>query len=323
MSELQEFYNLTPDLVMAGVEAAGFLPTGEYLQLNSYENRVFDTHLEKGSERERVIVKFYRPQRWTRAAILEEHGFLQELDAQGIPAVAPLKSVKGETTTPFMGIYVTAFPRAVGRMPQEMSLEALSQVGRLMARVHNIGQQRAAHNRPTLNVQTFGWPSLDWIVDHIVPDVWNRYEAAAIEILEYLEQELPRHPVLRLHGDCHRGNLLQQDSREGERGFFLVDFDDFCNGPAAQDFWMLLSGDEETIDDELEALLSGYEELREFPKGQERLFLPLRGMRILHYSAWIARRWKDPTFPGLFPNFESYNYWAEETDALEKIAGSL
>ena len=320
---LPQFYNLTPDLVMAGVEAAGFNPTGEYLQLNSYENRVFDIRLEKGGLRERVIVKFYRPQRWSRTAILEEHFFLEELQLSGIPVIAPLIQKNQQTLSTLNGIHLAAFPKALGRMPQEMSLDDLKKIGRVLASLHNVGEQQSARNRPILNVETFGWPALELLRHYVAPEVWDRYEKAALQILQYLEDELEQENILRIHGDCHRGNLLQQDSRDGERGFFMVDFDDFCNGPVAQDFWMLLSGDKETLSEERDALMSGYEDLRHFPTSQERLFMPLRGLRIIHYAAWIARRWSDPSFPQLFPNFESYSYWAEETEALERIAWSL
>jgi Ser/Thr protein kinase RdoA (MazF antagonist) len=322
-TQLTQFYNLTPDVVMAGVEAAGFHPTGTYFQLNSYENRVFDIHLEPGSDRDRVIVKYYRPQRWSRTAILEEHFFLEELGLQGIPAIAPLVQTNKETLSSYSGMFLAVFPKAVGRMPQEMSLQDLNQVGRLLARLHNVGSLHEAKSRPTLDVETYGWPALEFLHRWVAPEVWPRYQKAAEAILEYLEEHLNEDEFLRIHGDCHRGNLLQQDTRDGERGFFFVDFDDFCMGPAAQDFWMLLSGDADTLVAEREALLDGYEELRHFPKEQERLFTPLRGLRIIHYAAWIARRWSDPSFPQLFPDYETYSYWAEETEAIERIAWSL
>jgi Ser/Thr protein kinase RdoA (MazF antagonist) len=326
-TQLTQFYSLTPDVVMAGVEAAGFVPTGSYLQLNSYENRVFDIKLEKpadgGGHRDSIIVKYYRPQRWSRAAILEEHFFLDELKAHGIPAVAPLVQKNKETLSSYNGIFLAAFPKALGRMPQEFSLLDLNQVGRLLAHLHNVGAQHGATARPVLNVDNYGWPALEFLHRWVAPEVWARYRKAAEEILEFLDEALGDADYFRIHGDCHRGNLLQQDTREGERGFFFVDFDDFCTGPAAQDFWMLLSGDPETLNAEREALLDGYEELRHFPKTQERLFTPLRGLRIIHYAAWIARRWSDPSFPQLFPDFETYTYWAEETEALERIAWSL
>lgn len=322
-NQLTQFFNLTPDVVLAGIEAAGFVTTGEYFQLNSYENRVFDIKLEGGGDRDRVIVKYYRPQRWTRAAILEEHFFLEELKSQGIPAVAPLLQTNRETISSYQGIYMAVFPKAIGRMPQELSLGDLTQVGRLLARLHNIGEQHEARSRPTLDVETYGWPSLDILQRKVAPEVWPRYQKAAESILDYLEEHLDEDQYFRIHGDCHRGNLLQQDTREGERGYFFVDFDDFCTGPAVQDFWMLLSGDPETMPAEKDALLAGYEELRHFPKSQERLFMPLRGLRIIHYGAWIARRWSDPSFPKIFPDYETYTYWAEETEALERISWSL
>lgn len=318
---LKEFYDLTPDVVMAGLEDAGFNPTGEYMQLNSYENRVFDIRLEDTNSR--VVVKYYRPGRWSRAAILEEHFFLEELTSQGIPAVAPLVQKNGETLSSFNGMYLAVFPKAIGRMPQELSFSELTQIGRLLARVHNVGEQKRARHRPTLNTETYGWPSLEILSERVAPEVWDRYEKAARTILDFLDDQLDESRYLRIHGDCHRGNLLQQDTSSGERGFFLVDFDDFNMGPVAQDFWMLLSGDPETIADEKAAVLTGYEELRHFPREQEVLFTPLRGLRIIHYGAWIARRWSDPSFPKLFPDYETYSYWAEETEALERIAWSL
>ncbi len=321
-STLAQFYDLTPDVVLAGVEKAGFLTTGEYLQLNSYENRVFDVRLESASN-ERVVVKYYRPGRWSQNAILEEHFFLEELKANGIPAVAPLKQSNQQTLSAYSGLYLAVFPKAIGRMPQELSLDELNRVGRLLARVHNVGSQSESRTRPILDTETYGWPSLEILRRRVSPELWSRYEAAAETILNFLEEFLDEDDFIRIHGDCHRGNLLQQDTREGEKGFFLVDFDDFCMGPQAQDFWMLLSGDGDRASEERDALLSGYEELRSFPVEQERLFLPLRGLRILHYAAWIARRWSDPSFPKIFPDYETYSYWAEETEALERVAWAL
>jgi Ser/Thr protein kinase RdoA (MazF antagonist) len=316
----ESFYNLTPDVVLKGVEAAGFIPTGEYQQLNSYENRVFDIHLEPEG---RVIAKYYRPGRWRREAILEEHFFLEELKTLGIPAVAPLAQNNRDTLSSYEGMWLAVFPRAVGRMPQELALEDLVRVGRLLAQIHNVGEQNEARHRPILDVESYGAPALRFLKDWVAPEVWERYENAALNILDFLDEHLDEDEFHRIHGDCHRGNLLQQDSKDGERGFFVVDFDDFVTGPAAQDFWMLLSGEEDLRDEELSALMSGYEELRHFPREQRRLFEPLRGLRILHYAAWIARRWEDPSFPQLFPQFGEYSYWAEETEALEKISWSL
>ena len=315
------FYNLTPHQVMEAVETVGLFPTGEYIQLNSYENRVFEVKLENQPP---VIVKVYRPGRWSRQSILEEHFFLQELQEATMPVIAPMvfKTLADQSLFVHNHMLVALFPKGLGRMPQELFKEDYLKIGRRLALLHNVGQQRVAKNRPSLNVEEFGHPALDILDGWVAPEVYDRYFAAAEHILQHLYEVLPSQNFIRIHGDCHRGNLLQTDPKNGEKAFFFVDFDDFVNGPVAQDFWMLFSGYEES-QQELEWLLSGYEELRHFPDEQLQLFQPLRGLRIIHYAAWIARRWEDPSFPQIFPQFKDYSYWAEETEALEKIAWSL
>jgi Ser/Thr protein kinase RdoA (MazF antagonist) len=324
MNEPKEsFYHLEPHQVMNAVEEAGFLPTGEFQQLNSYENRVFDIQLEKADWAEqpsppgRLIAKFYRPGRWSRQALLDEHQFLLDLKAEGIPAIAPYAIKKAQTLLEFDGMYVAFFPKFYGRMPQEFLAGELKQVGHTLARIHNIGAQKNASHRPRMNPSEYGWQDLETVTPLVDGSVWSRYQEAAETILEFLEDRLQPDRFIRIHGDCHKGNLLHNGKE-----FFFVDFDDFLNGPVAQDFWMLFSGGE-FFTEERDEILEGYEELREFPDEQFELFEPLRGLRILHYAAWIARRWRDPSFPRLFPDFGSYHYWAEETEALEKIAWSL
>ncbi|MCB0420013.1 MAG: serine/threonine protein kinase [Bdellovibrionales bacterium] len=323
----KQFYDLTPDKVLHGVDQAGFLTTGEYFQLNSYENRVFDIHLEPDDNpkelRNRLITKFYRPERWSLDAIMDEHNFLNELRQEGIPAVAPIKQKNGKTVSSSEGIFMALFPKIWGRLPQELNQEQFKKIGRTLARIHNIGEQKIAENRPSLTVREYGWPALDILHDRVAVEVWNRYEDAAVAILEHLEEVLDESQYLRIHGDCHKGNLLLTDFKDLPQDFLFVDFDDFCNGPPAQDFWMLFSGDSEESRFEQEWILSGYEELRSFDDRQLDLMLPLRGLRIIHYAAWIARRWDDPSFPNLFPQFQDYSYWAQETESLEKIAWSL
>ncbi|HPI39822.1 MAG TPA: serine/threonine protein kinase [Pseudobdellovibrionaceae bacterium] len=324
MIKINSFYELTPDHVLEAVEHAGYHPTGQYLQLNSYENRVFDIWLEEDNQvnsPSRIIAKFYRPQRWSREAILEEHSFLQELKAAEIPAVAPL----GGTTTLTLehDLWCGLFPRTIGRMPEELSLNDLTRIGSTLARIHNVGSQKVAKARPQLTAENFGWSSLQILKDWVSPEVWSRYQAAATDIVSYLEESLNPQDFIRIHGDCHKGNLLYSDRANENPEFSIVDFDDFCNGPVVQDFWMLLSGDPELENQELQALLQGYETFRDFNDEDLHLMLPLRGLRILHYGAWIARRWADPSFPRLFPQFRDYTYWAEETESLEKIAWKL
>lgn len=336
MTQMHSFHELTPDHVLEALENVGYHPTGRYIQLNSYENRVFDIWLEEGlSSMQRIVAKFYRPQRWSEKAILEEHSFLQELQAAEIPAVAPLlqrlRPQKNSTLAPKSASTLTLqhdlwcglFPRTLGRMPEELSLNDFQRIGALLGRIHNVGAQKKAQHRPTLTAETYGMSSLRVLKDWVSPEVWQRYQEAALTIISYLEEFLNPQDFIRIHGDFHKGNLLYSD-RPGELPqFFILDFDDFCTGPVVQDFWMLLSGDPESEDQEIAALLEGYETFREFNEEDLHLMLPLRGLRILHYGAWIARRWSDPSFPRLFPQFRDYTYWAEETESLEKIAWKL
>lgn len=310
------FYSLSPEKVLQTADAAGFWTTGEFTQLNSYENRVFDIRTE---DNDSVIAKFYRPQRWSESAILEEHEFLLDLKAEGIHAVAPLNQKNGKTLSEHEGMYVAFFPKVRGRMPQEFLKGELSTVGRLLARVHNIGAQKEAHHRPILDSSYYGgWDTLDFLQDWIGPENRHRYNDAAEFILQNIDDNFNPDEFIRIHGDCHRGNLLHTGQE-----FFLVDFDDFVNGPVVQDFWMLLTGDEDRMQEERDEILNGYCELRDFPDHQWNWIPLLRGLRIISYAGWIAKRWEDPSFPKIFPEFNSYSYWAEEVEALEKIAWKI
>lgn len=321
------FDQLTPDLIFSTIEEAGFIPTGEYTQLNSYENRVFDLRLETSpdSELSRVIAKFYRPQRWSRAAIEDEHRFLQELSHEGIPAIAPLQLRNKSTLVDVGGFLMAVFPRVVGQMPQEFLGDDLKQIGRTLAQIHNVGARHLADHRPTLDTKTYGWNVLERLERFVYPDVWPQYREAAENILDYLDQNLPYERYLRIHGDCHRGNLLHNGkSQLNGRQFFFVDFDDFCNGPEVQDFWMLLSGsvNEDLAEDETDLICEGYNEFREIPDDWH-LFEPLRALRIISYGGWIAQRWEDTFFKKIFPDFESFSYWSEEALILQKISYGL
>lgn len=323
MDKNASFYSLEPEKVLRVAESAGFYPTGEFTQLNSYENRVFDIKLEEpcqpGALNKNVIAKFYRPHRWSKEALHEEHEFLLSLKNEGIPAVAPLILGNDQTVTEVDGMYVSFFPKVLGRMPQEFLPGELSKVGRLMAQVHNIGARKKAPHRPTLDTSYYGgWETLDFLQDWITPELRERYTIASEDILFAIEDNFDPSEFIRIHGDCHKGNLLNNGSQ-----FFLVDFDDFVNGPVIQDFWMLLSGDADMLDDEKAQIISGYEELREFPDHQWAWVPLLRGLRIVSYAGWIAKRWEDPSFPRLFPEFNTYTYWAEEVEAIERIAWQI
>lgn len=321
-----DFDSLQPDLILEAIEAAGFRTTGEYSQLNSYENRVFDVRLEVSSKAispiDRVIAKFYRPHRWSLDAIQDEHDFLADLEQEAIPACGPLQLANDRTILEHEGFAMALFPRVVGRMPDEFLFGQLKQVGRTLARIHNVGARHEAKHRPYLTVENYGWPALGRLERYVYPELWDRYEQTCVDILDTIEPMLEDVSFLRIHGDCHKGNLLQQAS--GTRDFIFVDFDDFCNGPVVQDFWMLLSGNEEDEDaqNERAEIVAGYGELRQLPD-EWHLFEPLRALRIIHYAGWIAQRWTDPFFQRIFPEFTSYNYWLDELSRLEKIARDL
>lgn len=331
MNTSSTFFSLDPETVMQSTEAAGFEPTGEFSQLNSYENRVFDIRIENqetlgtqspgnvSAPHGNVIAKYYRPGRWTREAILEEHEFLSELKADQLTAISPLVLKNKQTLMEWQGLWVAFFPKIRGRLPQEFLSNDLEKIGRMMAQLHNIGCRKKALHRPTMDHSYHGgWRALDFLQDWLSPEIRDRYNEAASHILETKDSAFDPSEFIRIHGDCHKGNLLQEST-----GFSLIDFDDFGNGPVVQDFWMLLSGDQDLLSQEEDLILKGYEELRQFPDHQWDWIPILRGLRIISYASWIAQRWEDPSFPRIFPEFNSYKYWAEEVEALEKIAWTL
>lgn len=321
MTEPAGFYELIPQVVLESLDQEGFVTSGHILQLNSYENRVFEIGLEptQGNAIEKIVVKFYRPGRWTRSSIEEEHAFLRELQEAGLKTFPALTLKNGtslaQTTE---GILWAAFPKIQGRLPQELLHDDLKKVGLQLATLHNTGAKCAAPSRLTLGSEQFGDPALDIIEKFIAPEMKNRYFDAAETILDHLDETLPDHRAIRIHGDCHRGNLLNDGT-----DFFFVDFDDFCNGPEVQDFWMLTAGDPEEESRNRDLLLEGYSQLRKFDESQFELVPLLKGLRTIHYSGWIGRRWQDPSFPRLFPDYKEYSYWAEETEGLERIAWGL
>ena len=312
-----DFQDLDPSRVLDSIESLGFHTTGVCLQLNSYENRVFEVQLEGG---EKLVAKYYRPHRWSEDAIREEHEFLWDLKSEGVPAVAPLKCGErgGDPNTLFRlsQLWWSVFPRVRGRSPDELLENHFKQVGRRLAQIHNIGFRKKAPHRLRLSVEDYARPALKHLEPRLTPETRRTYLTLADSILKRLE---PMHHELefgRIHGDCHRGNLLFDGTE-----FFFVDFDDFLSGPAVQDFWMLLDNGDEGLK-QLELLLSGYEELRRFDDRELEYMEPLRGLRLIHYSGWIAQRWSDPSFPRLFPEFATPRYWEEEIQSLREIAES-
>ncbi|MCB9072233.1 MAG: serine/threonine protein kinase [Bdellovibrionaceae bacterium] len=314
-SHLESFFSLSPEHVFQSVEILGYRPTGELLQLNSYENRVFDIKLEPSGN---IISKFYRPHRWNEKTLLEEHTFVEELFQADVRTVPVIKD-NGYIHKTSDNIFFSLYPKKKGRMPQEFLPGELRTVGKRIAQFHNVGAQKRFSFRQTMAAENYiPFDSLAELDGWVAPEVWSRYEEACELIMDFLISELNPDSFIRIHGDCHKGNLLHDGS-----DYFFVDFDDCINGPAVQDFWMLLSSAGPESAEEMNELLSGYSELRDFDDNELFLIPALRGLRIFSYAAWIARRWDDPVFPKLFPDFTTYNYWADEVERLESIAWTL
>jgi Ser/Thr protein kinase RdoA (MazF antagonist) len=322
------FAGLTPDLILNAVDSTGLLSSGQVLALNSYENRVFQVGLEAATASEPVpapvVVKFYRPLRWSDEAILEEHQFENELAEREVPAVAPL-DFSGRTLLLHQGFRFTVFPRRGGRAPELSDPSVRERIGRFLGRLHGVGATARFQHRPALDVQTFGVEPSGYLLGHgwLPPDLEPVYRGVVADAIEGVRRAFERAGevrTLRLHGDCHEGNLLWTDTGL-QPGPHFVDFDDSRTGPAVQDLWMLLSGSREEMNAQLGDLLRGYEDFAEFNPRELELVEALRTLRLIHYSAWIARRWTDPAFPAAFTWFDSPRYWEERILELrEQIA---
>ena len=311
----EQFHRLTPDDVFDAVEIGGRRCTGRFIILNSYENRVYQLELDDGTM---VVGKFYRPGRWSREAILDEHRFLFELREEEIPVVAPLELEPGSTLGEVQGILYTLFPRIGGRAPQELTDEQLGILGRLVARMHNVGASGAAPSRPELSPKTFGRENLDLLLERDLIDSQARaaYVASVEALLQRIESWFLHVPKHRIHGDCHLGNLLWTPE-----GPLFLDFDDMRIGPPVQDVWMLVPSADAEGAQQRETFLKAYREFRDFDPAWLRLVEPLRALRFVHYSTWIARRWDDPAFKRTFTHFGTQQYWEREIqDLREQIA---
>jgi len=310
------FHRLTPDWVLRAVEAGGFRPTGHCTALNSLANRVYDLRLEDGSH---VVVKFYRPGRWSRAAIADEHRYLFELREAEIPVCAPVRFADGGTLHEVEGILYAVWPRTGGRSLDELSDEHVDVLGRLLARIHNVGAAGAAPHRARLSSETHAWEPLSVLeAGFLPPSCAARYRHATERLAALYDTRSERVPVHRIHGDCHLGNLLR-----GDDGWFFLDFDDMLVGPAVQDVWMVAPGRDAEGAHQRRRLVAAYREFRDFDERWLALVEPLRALRFVHYAAWIARHWEDPAFPGAFPHFGTEDYWQKETRDLEEIVDAL
>lgn len=311
------YLNLEPEQILATLEDLGFHCDGRFLTLNSYENRVYQVSIEDGPP---VVAKFYRPGRWTDEAILEEHAFSAELAALDIPVVAPLIS-NGNTLHRSGPFRVSVSPCKGGRSPDLDNRDLMRQLGRLIARIHLAGEASDFKHRPALDIESYGYRSADYLLDNrFIPEEMTEVYASIVEhLFDEIENSFDRAAGIRdirLHADFHPGNVLVNEDQ-----LHIVDLDDARTGPAVQDIWMFLSGDRHEQTPQLDNLLEGYTEFRSFDARELHVIEALRSLRILHYAAWIARRWEDPAFKTAFPWFDSRRYWDEHILTLrEQVA---
>jgi len=301
------FSRLTPDFIMDAIESVGYYCDARILELNSYENRVYQVGIE---DQEPLIAKFYRPDRWSFEQINEEHSFTAELADHGLSVVAPLLQPSGLGSYTYEGFHIALFPRRGGRAPAVDDLNCLEILGRFIARLHNVGGAGTFRHRPEISLEDYGIASRQWLLenDFLPAELRESYESVSANLLSMIESRFREvsYQRIRLHADCHMGNVLWRDDAP-----HFVDFDDARSGAAVQDLWMLLSGDEETRAIQMQKILLGYRDFRDFDPAELLLIEPLRTLRLMHHAAWLARRWDDPAFPRAFPFFNTQRYWSE------------
>jgi Ser/Thr protein kinase RdoA (MazF antagonist) len=311
------YAGLTPDTVLDALDSVGLRGDGRLLALNSYENRVYQVWMEEGPP---VVAKFYRPARWSAAAILEEHAFTRTLAERDIPVVAAA-TIGARTLHEFQGFRFAVFPKRGGRAPELEDQKTLEWMGRFIGRIHAVGAVHPFRSRPTLDIVSFGEEPRDYLLAHgFLPadlvDPWGRVVGLALDGIRRCYDRAGDVRTLRLHGDCHAGNVLWTDD-----GPHFVDFDDSRMGPAVQDLWMLLSGDRAAMNGQLADVLAGYEDFCEFNTRELHLVEALRALRMIHYEAWLARRRDDPAFLAAFPWFNTQRYWQDQIlDLREQVA---
>jgi Ser/Thr protein kinase RdoA (MazF antagonist) len=319
MTSEAPYANLNPNMVLKAVEGVGFHCDGRILALNSYENRVYQLGMDDGTF---VVVKFYRPQRWSDEGIIEEHHFTDELVEHDLPIVAPME-VQGTTLHKDYGFRFAVFPRRGGRWPELGTKEELVLMGRFLARIHAVGAIGNFEHRQNISIERMGEKASiyvldsDWMPDHL----FVSYEAITSHLIDRITEAFIQagdFRQIRIHGDCHPGNVLWTDS-----GPHFVDLDDCVTGPAVQDLWLFLSGNRESRSRQLQNLLEGYSQFNNFDYRELYLIEALRTLRMINYTAWIARRWIDPAFPRAFPWFSENKYWEEHVLALKEQAAIL
>lgn len=323
---MDQFFALTPDKILAAVESTGLVCTGRCLPLNSMENRVFEIELDLSAEEEERltspydrfrVVKFYRPGRWSKEQIEEEHAFVAELLADESPVVAPLRSGSDQRTLHRLeqdNIWFTIFPKVGGRINYEMSDASIQHLGRLLAKLHITGSRRESKHRLHLNPDTYGRQNLLFLKERqVLPlDLASQYERLVEQLIDISQEQFERCTMTRIHGDCHLGNVLW-----GGQGPLWVDFDDMVMGPAVQDIWLLVPNRDAEGMRQRNLFLEAYESLIHFDRESLKLIEVLRALRYIHYSTWIAKRWEDPSFKKAFPDFNTWQYWQGQIKDLE------
>jgi len=310
------FDRLTPDTILDALETQGFHVDGRVTALNSYENRVYQIGIEAVDNElaAPLIAKFYRPERWTLAQIQEEHDFCFEIEAHDIPVVSPLKNASGLSIYSYEGFDFAVFPRKGGYAPELDYQNNLAIMGRTLARLHNVGAQQPFKHRPSLNAQTFGHDCIDFVAEHFIPfEHKSAYLSVCNNIMGIVSAKLENAKNIRVHGDLHIGNILLRDDIPN-----LVDFDDSRSAPAIQDIWMLLSGEPNEQEIQLQKIIAAYSEFRDFPFQELPMIESLRTLRMVHHTAWLARRWQDPAFPPAFPWFDTHQFWAQHVADLNQ-----
>ena len=310
---------LTPETILDAVEACGFRCDGRMQALASYENRVYQVWLEDGVM---LVAKFYRPQRWSDAAIGEEHAFALELAAHELPVVAPLL-VAGRSLHEHAGFRYAVYARRPGRSPELEDPETLAQLGRFIGRIHAVGALKAFSHRQALDIETYGRAPFRFVMDggFVPADLRETYRSVAEDVLARIARCYERVPgarAIRVHGDCHAGNILWTDE-----GPHFVDLDDTCMAPAVQDVWLCLSGDRPAMTAQLAHVMEGYRAFHDFEPAELGLIEALRTLRVIHYAGWLARRWHDPAFPANFPFFNTQRYWQDHILALREQAAAM
>ncbi len=318
--ETKSFHQLNPDNVLESVEKLSLKPTGRCLPLNSMENRVYEIEIEnqeKSSETQFVVAKFYRPGRWTQQQIQEEHDFLWDLEEHELPVITPLK-FHGKTLfkTPQGNLLYTIFPKKGGRTRDELDDQRILRLGRFMGRLHSIGRSRSSYHRLDLSLETYGENNLSFLLNaELVPThLRKNYENLSLQIFNLSKPLFAGIESQRIHGDCHWGNIIWE---EDERPFF-IDFDDMVKGPCVQDIWLTIPGRDHESQQKRELLLEGYQEFNTFNRRELKLIETLRSLRFIHFSAWIGKRWEDPSFKNAFPHYGNEYYWETQLCDLKE-----